>query len=143
MTPPATPSHGTKLGLLGVSLTMNRLPKNAGLALKTVSRELEPVLARTHFFENKPFSWITLAIRFGTRDDIAPRYNRINKKYGDLPISIEIDTQRIAGKGLQELVCVFRDTAALALIHVGQKYGCATTALIELQCRPDSKPESY
>jgi hypothetical protein len=119
----AQPPHERKLGLVGVALTQQRNNRHTILALTTVRDEVEILLTDNGFFEGNPFSWVTLAIRFGLKNDEFPTYAQINRKYGDLPLSIEIDCNGIDQKSLGELVAIFRQATFRALIHVGNKLG--------------------
>lgn len=122
MTEPAKPPHNHKLGLLGTSLTKARLNKNSGAALDAVRDELEAVLIESGYCENAPFSWVTVSIRYGLKNDVEPRYGAINKKYGDLPLSIEVDTHDLIDASLTDLISTFKRAALTALIHAGEKY---------------------
>lgn len=126
------PKHNRKLGLLVVSLTMARLPKNDTKALNLVRDELEGILIETDFYENTPFSWITLSIRFGLKDEDKPKIGKVSKRYGDLSLTIEIDTHRVLGASLPELCCTLREATLRSLIYVGDKYARPTAKLREL-----------
>lgn len=132
MKKPAQPPHGGKLGLVGVSLTMARVPKSTLDAFKAVEEELEPILEKSGYLSDAPFSWVTLAIRFGLKNEEKPRYMAINKEYGDLPLAIEVDVHEMLGAQLDELQRIFRAASLRALIHAGEKYGRPTAALRNL-----------
>jgi hypothetical protein len=89
-TRPAKPPHNRKLGLIGVALTKARNPKGDVAALSSVRDELERVIIEEGYLEGAPFSWVTISIRFGIKTEAEPRHQPINKKYGDLPLAIEI-----------------------------------------------------
>ncbi|WDA42053.1 Imm39 family immunity protein [Erythrobacter sp. BLCC-B19] len=132
MQPPAKPPHDTKLGFTGVALTTARLPKTTYEAFAAVKAELEPILVASGFFKDAPFSWITLAIRYGLRNEEKPHYGRISKKYGDLPLSLEVDVHEMLGASLDELKVVIRRASLRALIHAGEKYHRPINALRDL-----------
>ena len=129
---PAKPPHDGKLGLIGVSLTLARVPKTTLEAFAAVEAELEPILEASGYLKDAPFSWVTLAIRYGLKNEDRPHYNRINKKYGDLPLSIEVDVHEMLGASLDELRIVFRRATLRALIHAGEKYHRPIDALRDL-----------
>jgi len=129
MIEPAKPPHNRKLGILEVSLTKMRLHRNWGIAHNSVRDELEKVLIDCNFFDGAPFSWITLAIRYGLKDENKPHYQTINKRYGDLPLAIEVSVEKLQGASLDELKQIFRNAILLALIHAGEKYGRPVDAL--------------
>lgn len=120
--PPARPPHDRRLGLVGISLTTARANEHALEALSYARDRLEAVLLANGYFEDAPFSWVTIAIRYGLKNEDAPHVLRINKRYGDLPLAIELDTNRISGATLEELKDIFVDTAARALLVAGHRY---------------------
>jgi hypothetical protein len=116
------PPHKRKLGLLGTSLTKARLHRDSGSALDAVRDDIERVLIETGYLDGAPFSWVSLAIRYGLKDEAAPHYQRINQKYGDLPLAIEVDTHRLVGATRTQLEKVFRVAVLRALVHAAEKY---------------------
>ena len=85
------PRHGRRLTLGAVSLTRQRLPKYIDRAMEQVRDELEAGLISNSVAPNPDFTWISLVIRLGLKDDLRPEIGRPNKKYGDQPVSIETD----------------------------------------------------
>lgn len=130
---PVEPAHGRKLGLIGVALTTARSPRNDVEVLTAVRDEIENVMIESGFCVGAQFSWVTLSIRFGVKDDEAPRFQKINKKFGDLPLAIEISTEHLAGKSFEELKQIFRSAALTALIVAGEKYLRPVAALKNLK----------
>lgn len=129
MNEPPKPSHGRKFGLLATSLTKARPPQMDMEALTVVRDELEAVLIETGYCEGAPFSWVTLSIRYGLKEESKPHYQAINKKYGDLPLAIEVSTEDMQGASLDALKKLFRGAALRALIHAGEKHGRPVEAL--------------
>lgn len=110
-------------------------------ALDQVGNELERVLIETEFFANTPFSWITLSIRFGMKTEAKPHFQRISKKYGDLPLAIEVETAQMIGANLEQLKTLFRCAALRALLAAAERYNCPDARLREMLaacCPPDS-----
>ena len=64
---PVVPPHGRRLGIVGVSLTKARLPKDSGAVLEEVRDEFESLLDATGYLKDAPFSWVTVALRYGLR----------------------------------------------------------------------------
>jgi hypothetical protein len=118
----AQPPHNRKLGLSGVALTKARNNKHDTKALTAVRDELEQLLIGSAYFTDAPFSWVTVAVRYGLKDEIIPHYEKINQKYGDLPLSIEVDTNRLMGASFEDLVKTFSVAILRALIHAAAKY---------------------
>jgi hypothetical protein len=123
MTEPPRPPHGRKLGLIATALTKARNPKGDVQALAAVRDELEAVLIKVGYCDGAPFSWVTISIRFGLTEEEKPHYEVINKKYGDLPLAIEIRAADLQGASSDEMKHHFRRAALRALIHAGEKYG--------------------
>ena len=123
------PKHNRILGLIGTSLTIARTNRHDVQALAMVRDRLEPVLETDGFLRGAPFTWVTVAVRYGLVDAAIPTYFPINKKYGDLPLAIEVDTHRITGLNLLALTNLFQTAVLIALIHAGKKYDRPTTTL--------------
>lgn len=126
---PAKPPHDRKLGLLGTSLTKARLNKHGGKALNLVRHDLEQLLVESNFLNDAPFSWVTVSIRYGLKDEEAPHYEKINQRYGDLPLAIEVDTHELMGATLEELTLKFKVATLKALIDAGRKFERPTEQL--------------
>lgn len=122
-------THNRRLGLSGIALTKVRNNKYDSQALTAVRDEIEAVLDQEKFLDGAPFSWITVAVRYGLIDADEPTYRSVNKKHGDLPLSIEVDTNRLIGSDLAALKDVFRKAVVLALVHAGKRYGRPTARL--------------
>lgn len=131
---PAKPPHNRKLALSGIALTMARNPRGDVKALSSVRDELEQVLIQSCYLDQAPFSWVTISIRFGLKEEAIPHYLPIDRKYGDLPLAIEVPTEAMQGVSQVELEAIFRKAALRALIHAGEKYGRPTDELKAL-CR--------
>jgi hypothetical protein len=116
-------AHDRKLVISGVALTMARIPhkRNAAAAIG-VRDALEKELIESGYLANAPFRWVGLIVRYGLIDEVQPHYQRINKKYGDLPLAIEIDVRRLLDVSEDEMAAVYRKATLVALIHAGEKY---------------------
>ena len=139
MTPPR-PKHNRRLGLIGVALTLTRNNRETGKALDAVRDEIESVMDECGYLTGAPFSWVTVSVRFGLVDAAAPSYGAVSKRYGDLPLSIEVDTAHLTGADLATLTKIFRRAVVTALIHAGKKYGRPTSPL-EALLPPDGNPD--
>lgn len=132
----ANPSHDRKFGIVAVSLVKFRMPKRAMEALGQIRDELEAVLVNTDFFRRAPFSWITLSIRLGLKNDEKPCVGSVSKKYGDLPLTIETDAHELLNPTYEQMCYVFRRASLRSLIHVGKKFSCSTEKLEEMTAEP-------
>lgn len=110
-------THSRRLGLSGVALTKARNNPFDIQVLTAVRNEVEAVLDKSGYLVGAPFSWVTIAVRYGLMDADAPVYQPISKKYGDLPLAIEVDTNRMVGADLACLTGVFKRVVLLALVH--------------------------
>lgn len=126
------PEARRKLGLYGASLTLARLNKQSGTALDQIRDELEQVMIDTGYLQDAPFFWISIGIRYGLVDEDIPHYHRISKKYGDLPLAIEVNVERMISADLETLKYIIRVAVLKALIHAGERYKRPTTALQDL-----------
>lgn len=75
-------------------------------------------------------------IRYGLKNDDKPSFQRINKKYGDLPLAIEIDSHEFIGVSKDDLKIIFLNAALKALIHAGKKYKLPTEFLENYRAEP-------
>ena len=126
--PPKQP-HGRSLGIVGVSLTKLRLPKGTEKLLGQVRDQLEDLLLQTEYLKDAPFSWITISIRFGLKDDLEPLIGRINHKHGDLPLSIEMDFSWIQAHPIEAHKAAYFRAAARALVGAANVYKVPESAL--------------
>lgn len=132
-----TPPHNRKLGLLGVALTKAKNNRNETQAFPAVRDEIEKIMIETKYLESASFSWVTVAIRYGLKNDDVPKYQQIDKQYGDLPLSIEVDTHQLVKASLEDLKVIFKIAVLKALIHAGEKYNrpiqCLKNELVRAQ----------
>lgn len=124
-------AHNRKLVLGGISLTManpNRFDIEVG---EEVMDDLEEAMIASGYLDNAPFTWVGLLLRYGLKYEEIPHYQRINKKYGDLPLAIELDTHDLIEADRDELKRLFETATLKSLIHAGHKYKLPTAALEE------------
>ena len=138
---PVQPPHNRKLGLIGISLTKARLNKNSGPALDAVREELEAVIIESEFLNGAPFSWVTLSIRYGIKSEEMPHFQPINRKFGDLPLAIEIETEQMQGKDVDDLKTLFRGTVLRALVAAGSRYNRPDAKLRSMLAATSSNPD--
>lgn len=134
----AKPPHNRKLGLLEVSLTKQRLKPQWGQALDWIRDVVEKIMIESGYLEGAPFSWVTIAVRYGLKNDDKPSYQAINKKYGDLPLAIEVDTHELIDVSLADLKLIFGKAVLKSLIHAGEKFDRPIGDLEKILSSPDS-----
>ena len=122
--------HNHKLVLGGVSLTKTRLNRQGGPVMDEVRDELEQVIVSTGYLENAPFEWIGLIFYYGLKNDDVPGCQRINMKYGDLPVTIELDVRELRHADREDLKRIYTLATLKTLIHVGEKYSLPTEAFV-------------
>ncbi|MBN9565609.1 MAG: immunity protein 39 [Alphaproteobacteria bacterium] len=123
-------AHNRKLVFSGVALVKGSLQHNAMRV--PLRKELERLMIESGYLERAPFVWVGLIFRYGLVNETVPHYQRINKKYGDLPLAIELDMRVLmeADEHDPELLKEYFEIAALdSLIHAGRKYKLNTTGL--------------
>ncbi len=128
-----TEKHNRKLGLVGVSLTKARPPPHDIEVGTEIMDELGPVLDSSGYLDEASFEWVTVALRYGLKNEEKPHYQRINKKYGDLPLAIELDTNELIESDREGLKRLFILATLRALIHAGQKYNLPIQPLEKLR----------
>lgn len=116
------PPKGRKLGLNIVALTKFREPRFTMECMAKVREEIEDVMTTSDFLSGAPFSWITLSVSFGLKNDEQPTFGRISKKYGDLPLSIEINVRELVDAEPTEFANRLRLAVLTALLAAGRMY---------------------
>lgn len=125
--------HNRKLVLSGVSLTKAR-PNRYGIEIMGEIRdELEGILVTSGYLDRAPFIWVGLTLRYGLKYEDKPHYQRIDKKDGELPLAIELDTHDLIEADRNELKRLFTLATLKALIHAGQKHKLPVGYLEELR----------
>ena len=110
-------------------LDQSSLKQHGAKALSLIRDDLEQVLVGSGFLGDAPFSWVTVSIRYGLKNEDVPHYEKINKRYGDLPLAIEVDTHELINATLEELTVKIKVAVLKALIHAGRKYERPTDQL--------------
>ena len=124
-------AHNRKLVLGGSSLTIQRVHRNTLEVMGEVRDELEMLLISSGYFECAPFTWVSIILRFGLKKEDAPHYQRIDRRDGELPLAIELDTHELREANRDELKRLYRIATLKALIHAGKKYNLVTAKLEE------------
>ncbi|MFA7349608.1 MAG: Imm39 family immunity protein [Methylotenera sp.] len=125
-------AHNRKLVLSGISLTKAR-PNRHGIEVAGKIRdELEGLLIASGYFDNAPFKWVGLSLRYGLKYENQPHYQHIDKHDGELPLAIELDTHELIEADRAELKKLFMHATLKALVHAGRKYNLPIKSLEEL-----------
>ena len=117
-------AHNRKLVLGSVALTQAKLPaRQMALAAGNVRDDLEREMIESGYLDGAPFKWIGLIVREGLIDEVVPHYQKIDQSDGELPLAIEVDTNRLVGASLEQVTNIYRKAVLLVLAHVAEKYG--------------------
>ena len=115
-------SHDKKLVLGGVSLTKARPNRFAMQVMNEIRDELELLIIDSGFLVGAPFLWIGLILRYGLVYADMPKYQKINDKHGDLPVTIELDSNDLSGASKPELKILMMKATLLALVDIAKNY---------------------
>ncbi len=91
----------------------------------SIQDEIEKIIIDSHFLDKAPFKWVGLIYRYGLKNKLKPEYDRIDKKDGELPIAVELDTHILKwadDHDLQLFKDIFMIAGLEALLDVGKKY---------------------
>lgn len=123
-----------------VGLVRGRV-RGSGKVMVNICDELESVLKDTEFLKHAPFETVHLILYYGTKVDSTPKYQPIDKKHSELPITIELKMEELHMQPPEILKRIFMRATLLSLIDVGKKYKLPTEAfekrLAELE-RPNA-----
>jgi len=123
--------HGRLYVPGGVALVKGRLQND----LKMMSqKEVELIIEHSQILLSAPFLWIGMIFRYGTKNDLKVEFQRINKKYGTLPIAVELDMAILewADKNNTDLLHdIFMMATLEALIQVCDKYKLNKSIILE------------
>jgi hypothetical protein len=126
--------NGT-LGLISVALTMQKDPEFLWEILIKIKGEMEEILVQDNYYDGCPFSGITLSLRLGLKDDEKPVYFRINKKYEDLSLAIEVDCSSFMEASREEIHDKLRNAVLISLLDAGKKYSRPMKLLSQYQTK--------
>jgi hypothetical protein len=111
------------------SVSIVQLRKNADINFHQLTRsniKMISLIEENNLLEKAPFTWFNFIYRYGEHNKFEkPEIGRISKKYGDLPVTVEIASDWIEYASFNDeamLEQIFESTALMALIHVGKKY---------------------
>jgi hypothetical protein len=116
-------AHNRKLVLGSVALTQAKLPaRQMALAAGNVRDDLEREMIQSGYLDGAPFKWIGLIVREGLIDEVVPHYQKIDPSDGELPLAIEVDTNRLVGSSLDNATHIYRKAALLALADAADRF---------------------
>ncbi len=135
--------HNRKFVPGGVALVKGRL--RYGLDAMDQDGIEALILKQNGFLENAPFKWVGLIYRYGIKNTLKPYYQRINQKYGDIPVAIEIKMEILQAAdqiSVDLLRDIFTVGALECLIDIGRKYKLPTDVFVAERARYSDIPET-
>ncbi len=92
-----------------------------GKAMVSICDELEPYFKSNNMLEKAPFQVISFIIRYGSKSG-KPELGRINRRYSELEVAIELPMEEVRKLKYDTLRERFRNATLVALIAVAKKY---------------------
>ena len=123
--------HNRKLALLGAAMTTTHLPRYTIEVGTKVRDEVESMMLDCGYLDGAPFEWVTISLRYGLKNDDEPKFEPVNKEYGDLPLTIELDTRELATASRDEMKTAFEISTLKALVATGRRFGLKYSQLEE------------
>ena len=118
----------------GVNLGRNRV-KDVGLAVLQARNEMEEHLAGNAFLEAAPFKTINLVFRYGEKDLWHPEIGSIDTSNGELPVTIQFDSDALNRMSVAELRACFIRAVIEVLCDIAANYDLPYEFLDELRIR--------
>ena len=124
-------AHNRKIVISTIALTKVRNKPYNLEVINEIMDEIEQLMLSKNYLQNAPFNWVSLILRLGLKNDDIPYYEKMNKKYGDLPIAIELNVNELQIANRDELKKFYLIATLKALIHVGEKYNLPSHIFIK------------
>ncbi len=136
------PSGITTVGTSGLVL---RHKVESGLIILGTLDSIIHTMYDRYFFPQDKFVRIGLLFLYGIKTDLKARYERIDKKYKDLPISVELDTSIMEWAELYDLELmkeIFMIATCEAVLDVLRKYKLPTEPIEKVRAQYTTIPET-
>ncbi len=136
------PSGITTVGTSGLVL---RHEVKSGLIILGTLDSIIHTMYDHYFFPQDTFVRISLLFLYGIKTDLEPRYERIDKKYKDLPISVELDTSIMEWAEFYDLELmkeIFMIATCEAVLDVLRKYKLPIEPIEKLRAKYTTIPET-
>lgn len=119
--------------------------QNDGKVMRQIKEDNLQFFNSSGYFDNAPFLWIGMTIRYGLKNDRTTDFDgRISKKYGDISLAKELDMRVLTTADEHDVSMLkdFFEIAALdAMIDAGKKYKLNTEALEERRAQLGQIPD--
>jgi hypothetical protein len=136
MLPPLDMTNNRRLNLGAVALVKGKV-RNSIPTMTAVRDEFESVLAKSAWFPSAPFKSIGLILRYGTKTNLAPEFQRIHRPSGELEIAVELSMEelQVAHREQGKLESLTKAAIAGALLGVAEKYNLPKNAIEDFMTR--------
>jgi hypothetical protein len=114
--------HNRKLVLGSVELQKCRRIRYNLEVINEVRDDVEQLVIDSEFTGSAPFEWVGIIFKHGAKNQAEPEYQKINKRYGDLPITLELNAENLANSDKHALKNIYLIETLKILIHIGTKY---------------------
>ena len=126
---PRTTNHKQALCVGTADLIGKAVAADTSAIVVQLTYDIGPILDSVNFFEHTPFNWITIMIHLGSKNSAQPEQGRISKRYGDLPLTIEVDVEDMLLLPQAKLCEVMYNCVVRCILSVAQTYELDTTQL--------------
>ena len=129
-------TNNRRLNLGAVALVKGKV-RNDIPTMMAVRDEFESVLAISGWFPSAPFKSIGLILRYGTKTNLNPEFQRIHKPSGELEIAVELNMEelRVAHREPGKLASLAKAAISGALLGVAEKYELPKDAIKEFMAQ--------
>jgi hypothetical protein len=118
--------------LVGAVALIKGTVREAGPAIVEVCDLLEGKLKEIGFVDNAPFKTVHLIVRLGEKTELKPKYQAINKRHMELPVTAEVELAPLRVAKRDEVVRTFMKATVAVLLDVAQKFGLPSDGLSDL-----------
>ena len=120
--------------LVGISTQANGPIRKLGVTLNDLCKEIREHLRSCSFFEGAPFETVFLVFCIGYKEGLPPHYRRIDKRYSELPVSIQMRRDKLYPLEVEELKKVLCKACVDVLLDVARKYDLDSSKIRDYTC---------
>ena len=128
--------NNRRLNLGAVALVKGKV-RNDIPTMTAVRDEFETVLSKSGWFPSAPFKSIGLILRYGTKTNLNPQFQRIHKPSGELEIAVDLNMEELRGAHREpgKLESLAKAAISGALLGVAEKYELPKDKIEEFMAR--------
>lgn len=98
--------------------------------LDETSVRASQVVRELGLLDGMPFTWISIVITLGDRSS-EPRVRRVNSRYRDLPVSIQVPMESLRRATRDETCRVMAHATSACILAVAERYGTSSSLVKE------------